>query len=73
MREELVKWCDIKKKIIFTGILVIPWKTNTPESKIYTPPSHIMVKFGINIGPIAKHFFFFPNFCQVFLLNTGWR
>jgi hypothetical protein len=62
MREELAKCCNIKKKIIFTGILVISWKTNTSESKIYTPPSHIMVKFGINIGPIAKLFFFFCKF-----------
>jgi hypothetical protein len=56
----------VTKKKIFTGILVIPWKTNTPENKIYT-------------GPIAKHLFFFSffllgggaNFGQVFLSNTG--
>jgi hypothetical protein len=27
----------------------------TPESKIYTSPPQIIIKFGIHIGPIAEH------------------
>jgi hypothetical protein len=34
---------------------VILWKTNTPESKIYTSPFQNIMKFGMHIGPIARY------------------
>jgi hypothetical protein len=44
----------------------IPWKTNTPESKISTSPSQIVIKFGVHIVPIAKHLCLISfYFCQV--------
>jgi hypothetical protein len=41
-------------------VIVIPWKSNTPESKIYTSPSQIVMKFETHIGSTAKHL------CQFF-------
>jgi hypothetical protein len=45
----------------------IPWETNTHETKIYTSPSHIVMKnWYIYIGPTAK------PLCLIFFISVKW-
>jgi hypothetical protein len=45
-------------------------KRSTSEGKIYTSPSHIVMKFGFHIGPIAQMSAFF--FVVVVFISIKW-
>lgn len=40
-------------KLITNGAIL--WKTNKPESKIYTSPFQNVMKFVMHTGPIARY------------------